>query len=304
MSNNVDYNDLTVFVRVVDAGSFTQGARALGVPKSSVTRSIARLERTLGVRLLQRTTRQRGVTDAGRALYDRIRGALSAVDEATSAVRELGSEPSGLVRLTAPSDSAMAATLARIIHAFLERHPRIQVEVSLSGRTVDMVAEGFDLAVRAGPLADSSLVARRILVGTLAPFAARAYLERRKRPRRLADLANHDCVLFRAHGGRTTWRLSGKEGMVSVDVTGTITTDDMSFLVSMVRLGRGIALLPVEVVGAVVPRGELVRLFPDYGVPGAILSIVMPSAAYVPSRVALLRDFLVEHLARELGSSK
>lgn len=300
MLNNLDYNNLVVFVRVVDAGSFTQGARTLGVPKSSVTRSIARLERTMGVRLLQRTTRQRGVTDAGRALYDRIHGALSAVDEATTAVRDLGTEPSGLVRLTAPSDIALAASLPRIISAFVERYPRIQVDVSLTGRIVDFIAEGFDLAVRAGPLADSSLVARRVMVGTIGLFAARTYLERRGKPKRIADLASHDCVLFRARGARATWRLSGKERVVAVDVSGTVSTDDMPFALAMVRLGRGIGLLPVEVVRAIVPRGELVRLFPDYGGDGAILSIVVPSAAFVPSRVALLRDFLAEQIAREL----
>ena len=302
MANNIDYNDLVVFLRVVDAGSFTQGARTLGVPKSSVTRSIARLERTMGVRLLQRTTRQRGVTDAGRALYDRIHGALSVVDDATAAVRELGTEPSGLIRMTAPSDIALAASLPRIINAFVERYPRIQVDVSLTGRVVDFIAEGFDLAVRAGPLADSSLVARRVMVGTIGLFVARTYLETRGKPKRIADLASHDCVLFRARSGRATWRLSGKDGVVAVDVTGTIMTDDMPFALATVRLGRGIGLLPVEVVRAIVPRGELVRLFPDYGVEGVMLSIVMPSAAFVPSRVGLLRDFLAERLAHELRS--
>src|SRR5260221_3173738 len=140
----MDYNDVPLFVRVVDAGSFTAVAALLGVQKSSVSRGIARLERDLGVRLLQRTTRKLALTDAGQAFYERVRAAVTGVDAAASAVRELGGEPRGAVRVTAPPD-ASTFSIAEAIARFVKRYPAIHVELSLTSRVVDLVAEGFDL---------------------------------------------------------------------------------------------------------------------------------------------------------------
>ena len=187
----MDLNDLALFARVVQSGSFTAAARALGLPKSSVTRGIARLEGALEVRLIQRTTRQRGVTDAGRDLYERVRGAVGALEEATETVRAHGHEPAGIVRVTANPDAAMMG-VPEAIAALRAKHPRILVELTLTTRVVDLVAEGIDLGLRAGRLADSSLIAKRVGVTNAGLFASRAYLERRGRPARLAALGAHD----------------------------------------------------------------------------------------------------------------
>jgi DNA-binding transcriptional LysR family regulator len=298
----MDFNDIPLFVRVVEAGSFTAAAVALGREKSSVSRSIARLEEELGVRLLQRTTRRLGLTDAGQTFFERVRGAVAGVEEAARAVQELGSEPRGAVRVTAPPDSDELG-MAEAIAQFVERYPKIHVELTLTGRTVDLVAEGFDLALRAGRLMDSTLVARRVGSSDLALFAAPAYLKRRGRPRVLQDLAQHDCILFRTRGGRAVWSLSGPNGDETVEVAGSVSADEMGFVARTAAAGVGVANLPLPSARDFVRRNALERILPEYRFTGGVMHLVLPSAAFVPARVALLRDFLFEHLTRELAEA-
>src|SRR5262245_19114285 len=191
----MDLNRISLFVAVVEARSFSAAARTLGVPKSSVSRGVAQLESDLGVRLLQRTTRALHLTDAGHAYFDQVSRALAAVGEATAQVSDMQGSARGVVRLTAPTDMpALAALLAR----FVELHPEIHVETVITARHVDLVEEGIDLAVRAGKLRDSSLIARRAGRDVMALFASPRYLKRNPPPRRVRDLAEHQCLMFRA----------------------------------------------------------------------------------------------------------
>ena len=295
----MDYNDIPLFVQVVEAGGFTAAARATGREKSAVSRSVSRLEEDLGVRLLQRTTRKLALTEAGQAFYDRVRGAVAGVDDAASAVRELGAEPRGVVRMTAPGDSSSYG-LPGIITRFSARYPGIRVDLSLTTRAVDLVAEGFDLALRAGKLTDSTLVARRIGPTHLHLFAATAYLERRGRPGTLQDLTGHDCLLFRPHASHSTWTLTGPNGEESVAITGPIGCDDMGFIAQAVAEGAGIGLLPIEVARPWLLRNQLEVVLKDSRVTGAGIHLVMPSSTFVPSRVLLLRDHLMTELGKEL----
>jgi DNA-binding transcriptional LysR family regulator len=292
----MDYNDVPLFVRVVELGSFTAAAEALGREKSSVSRAITRLEGDLGVRLLQRTTRKLALTDAGQAFYERVRVSMSTLDDAANAVRELGSEPRGNIRVAAPPD-ASAFGLPEVVAEFLGKHAGIRVEIALGARHVDLVAEGFDMALRAGRLGDSSLIARRIGGADLALFASPAYLERRGRPKRLADLTKHDLILLRGRSQKDTLTLTGPGGDESVEVTARLTADDMSFLSRAAASGAGIALIPAMVARGSAHLKELEVVLPSYRVGGGALHIVLPSHAFVPARVALLRDFLVEKLA-------
>jgi DNA-binding transcriptional LysR family regulator len=298
----MDFNDVPLFVRVVESGSFTAAAAALGREKSSVSRSIARLETDLGVRLLQRSTRHLSLTDAGKAFYDRVRGAVTGLDDAAKAALELGSEPRGIVRLTAPPD-VDSLGLPELMVEFGRKYPKIHVELELTARAVDIVGEGFDLALRGGMLADSSLVARRIGVTGLAIFGSPDYLKRNGRPRTLAEVAKHPCVLFRAHGGRATWTLDGPNGKESVEVTGPVSVDHLGFAARAVSAGSGLALLPVPLVRGFARIGRLEVVLPEYRVGGAALSVVLPSSTFVPARVALLRDFLVARLSEEIERS-
>lgn len=298
----MDFNDVPMFVRVVEAGSFTAAAAALGREKSSVSRSVARLEEELGVRLLQRTTRRLGLTDAGHAFFERVRGAVIGLEEAASAVQELGGDPRGTVRITTPSGSDTLG-IAEALAEFVQRYPKIHVELTLTGRMVDLVAEGFDLALRAGRLTDSTLVARRVGSSDMALFASPLYLKRRGRPKALSDLAEHECVLFRARGGRATFSLSGPNGDESVEVTGAINADDLDFVARAAVAGAGVALLPILAAGGFATLGKLEQILSEYRLAGAALHIVLPSSAFVPARVALLRDFLFEHLTRVMAEA-
>ncbi len=298
----MDLNRIAVFVRVVQAGSFTAAAAALGLRKSSVSRSVAALETDLGIRLLQRTTRRLSLTDAGRAYYDHTRDALAGLEEAQQAVSSLGAEPRGVVRVTAPVD--LARDLAVVTAAFLRAHPGVRVETLLTARYVDLVKEGLDLAVRAGPLTDSSLLARRLGESELGLFASPAYLHAAGRPRRLADLARHECVLYRAGIASAKWRLSGPGGEEEVSVHGRVDTDEFAFVRAVVLAGFGIAFAPLTMMAPLVEAGDVERVLPRYARPGAPVHIVWPSRRFEPAAVKLFREALAEALPRSLGRTR
>ncbi len=299
----MDLNDIPLFVQVVEAGSFTAAAAALGVQKSAVSRGVSRLEEELGVRLLQRTTRKLSLTEAGKAFFERARSAVSHLDEAADAVREQGGELRGVIRFTAPAD-ANEFGVADAIAVFCQKYPGVHVECALTARRVDLVAEGFDIAIRAGQLEDSTLVARRLGAPARVLFAAPAYVRRRGRPKVIADLAKHECILFRSQGTRSTWTLTGPHGDESVDVTGPMNVDNVSFAASACVAGAGVALLPTWIARKLVEERELAVLLPDYAQTTGELSVVLPSSSFVPLRVALLRDQLVAHIGREVAEAK
>lgn len=295
----MDLNRISVFARVVEAGSFTAAAEALGVRKSSVSRSVAALEAELGIRLLQRTTRKLALTDAGRAYHDQTRDALAALEAAQHAAASLGAAPRGLVRLTAPN--GLAAGLAPVTAAFLRAHPDVRVEVVLSTRFVDLVKEGFDLAVRGGPLGDSSLLARKVGDTEHGFFAARDYLAAAGRPRRLDDLSRHECVLYRTASGAAVWQVDGPAGPEEVTVRGRVAADDYEFVSEVVQSGLGIGLGPEPVFAPAVEAGVLERVLPRYAKRVAPVHIVWPSRRFEPAAVTLLREALAEELPRWIG---
>ncbi|HYP76580.1 MAG TPA: LysR family transcriptional regulator [Polyangiaceae bacterium] len=294
----MDLNHVAVFARVVELESFTAASKQLGLPKSSVSRTVTRLEEELGVRLLQRTTRKLHLTEAGLAYYERARVALASLEEAAAAATNSSIEPRGTVRMSAPADIGIL-NLGDVVARFVRKYPLVHIEISLSSRFVDLVAEGFDLALRAGQLADSSLVARKIGVDSHGVFASPAYLRRRGRPKTVADLAQHDCVLFRGRHGKSEWRLTGPHGEERVIVRGPLSADEMAFVQQAVSAGVGIALLPATGVRLAAARGSLplpVRLLPEYSVGGNGLSVVSPSARFQSASVTAFRDFLVAEL--------
>jgi DNA-binding transcriptional LysR family regulator len=293
----MDYNDIPVFIRVVETSSFTKAAELLGVQKSSVSRSVVRLETELGVRLLQRTTRQLGLTDAGQTFYERVRGAWNGFEEAATTVRELGSEPRGTIRVTSVTGAA-AFGLVDALTSFTRQYPSIVIEVEVSARIIDLVSEGFDLALRAGRLADSSLIAKKVGTTDLVLLASPAYLNRKGRPRTVRELEKHDCVIFRGRGGRATWEVRTPDGEDVVDVRGAMNANEADFVLSAAIASAGIAALPPQLAREAISRGELEVVLPGNHLKGADLHVVLPSSAFVPARVMLLRD----HLVRELSA--
>ena len=291
----MDLNRASIFLRVVDRQGFTAAGRAVGLPKSSVSRAVALLEDELGVRLLQRSTRRLRLTEAGEAFYERASRGMAELDQAAAAVTEMQGALRGPIRITAPVDIGVWL-LQPVISRFVQEHSGVQVDVALTPRLVDMVHEGFDLALRAGRLRDTSLVARNLPAWNMELYASQDYLRRRGTPHKVADLAKHECVLFRPVRGTTTWVLSGPKGDESVEVSGQIGADDFVFLRGAVLSGAGIGLLPSFLCRTERKPGRLVRVMPSHVRHGDPLHLVYPSARLVPRRVAALRDALLEVL--------
>jgi DNA-binding transcriptional LysR family regulator len=216
------------------------------------------------------------------------------MDEAAAAVSELQDAPHGRVRITAPADLGhwlLAPSLGR----FATRYPEVQIEVSLTQRIVDLVHEGFDLALRVGKLADNRLVARALGLVRAGIFAAPRYLKRRGRPRSVADVADHDCVLFRSVSGRAIWELVGPAGRQKVEVRGAVAADDNEFIREAAAAGQGLTLLPIFACYGR-EKDDLQRVLPEYATVGVPLQLVYPTARFLPKRVVLLRDHLVKEL--------
>ena len=289
---NLDLNDLRVFVRVVETSSFAHAARELGVPTSTVSRTIARLEATTATRLLQRTPRSVNATNDGRAMYATVSEALHALERATTSLEPTGKLMKGVLRVTAPTDLG-STFIADVVVAFSERHPLVRVEMTLTNRAVSLVSERFDLALRAtARLADASVVAKRL--GTLehALYASRAYIERYGAPDTPRDLANHRCVVFRGNDLEKTWKLTSKMETVEVPVRAQLAGDDFGYVRAATLAAGGVALLPRVLCAKEEAAGTLVRVLPAFSAKGADLFVLYPSAQHVPARVAALRDFI------------
>jgi DNA-binding transcriptional LysR family regulator len=296
----VDLNQVTAFVRVMEAGSFTAAARTLGLPTSSVSRRVSALERSLRVRLLQRGTRKLVLTEAGRLYFEQARAALGRLADANAAVMDMSQEVAGPIRFTAGADNT--GLVARLIAEFLERYPKVRIDVVLTPRRVDLVGEGFDLALRAGPLVDSSLVVRRLGRSDFALFASSAYLRKAGKPRRVAELARHKFVLFGESHERRQLRLTGPDGEEAVEIDGPLLVHDVGIAAEAIAAGIGIGLIPEAYFGLAASGGlslvgrRLVRVLPEHSTPGAEANLVSPPTVYEPARVALFRDFLAERL--------
>lgn len=294
-SGEVDLADVAAFVRVVDAGSFTRAAGGGNLPKSALSRRVSRLERALGVRLLQRTTRSLALTDAGTAYHQRASDALAQLEEARDLAGDSACAPAGVVRISIPVDFG-SGPLSRVLTDFARQHPNIHLEVDASNRRVDLVAENFDLAIRAGKLNDSTLVARKLGEAPMILAAAPSYLERKGRPRTVADLAKHDCILFRSVGGSILWTLTGPNGAESVTVRGPVSANDFSFVRAALVNGVGIAMLPSGAASEDIAKGTVEQVLPKYLGPVGPVHLVYPSARFVPMRVVTLRDYLLKNL--------
>ena len=283
----MDYNWVAQFVRVVRAGSFTAAAKDAQLPKSSLSRAISNLEKELGIRLLHRTTRKLALTEVGQAYFESVRGAFDTVDDATLRALENDTNPRGVVRVAAAPEFR---GLAEVIAQFIRKYPGIQVDVRIAAQYVDLVAEGIDLAIRAGRLDDSTLIARKIGDVEIGLMASASYLRRRGRPRTIEDLAGHDWILFRSRASHATVSLTGPDGERSIDVNAALVADEMGFCRAACEAGVGIARLPL------IRECQLERVLPRWIAGETQVWILMPSSKLVPRRVSLLRDYLVEHL--------
>jgi DNA-binding transcriptional LysR family regulator len=292
--NTYDLNEIALFARVVEAGSFSGASRALAIPKSPVSRKVAALEARLGARLLQRTTRKLGLTDAGRTFYDYAARIVLDAEEAGRAVHRLQGTPRGRLRVTVPMSQGQ---LGRLLAAYLRKYPDVSIEINSTDRVVDLVDERFDVGLRAGKLADSSLVARP--VGMLKRFVvvAPSYLAGRAAPLVPEDLKNHDCLSFGPTSPRGAWQLENATRSVEIEVGARLIANDVDMLKEVTLAGLGISLLPEQRCEADLDARRLVRVLTDWCAPEVPFSAVYPSTRHLSPKVSAF----VELLQKEYG---
>jgi len=290
---------LEVFVNVVESQSFAAAARALGLSPAMASKHIQALEERLGVRLLNRTTRRLSLTEVGRGYFERARQLLADLEDADQAASDLQAAPRGLLKVNAPFSFGIRH-VGPAVAAYLAAYPEVSVDIGLNDRYIDLLAEGVDLALRIGRLADSSLIARRLAPIRLVVCAAPAYLERRGTPRTPKDLAAHNCLLYTYASTVDEWRFIGPDGQDAVvRVSGRLLANNGDVIVAAALDGLGIALVPTFMAGEHVQAGTLATLLPGYAAPEAALYAVYPPGRHLSAKLRSFVDLLVERFGEE-----
>jgi len=291
-------DEMGVFAAVVESGGFSAAARSLGLSKSAVSKQVGRLEDRLGVRLLNRTTRRLSLTEAGTAFYAACRRVLDEAETAERAVSNLASAPRGLLKLNAPMSFGFLH-LSGAIPAFHARYPQITVAAAMNDRFVDLVEEGYDVALRIGALQDSSLIARRLAPCRNVLCASPDYLAHHGRPHRPEDLAGHACLLYANAANPHEWVMNGPDGRQAVAVDGPLIANNGDVLCGAALGGMGITRLPTFIVGAHLRDGRLEVVLPDHPVPEQGIHAVYPHNRNLSVKVRVFVDFLAERFGPE-----
>ncbi|MFF0950138.1 LysR substrate-binding domain-containing protein [Rhizobium leguminosarum] len=292
----LDLNDIMIFARVIEAGSFTAAARLLGMPKTTVSRRIAALEHELGVRLLQRTTRSLNLTDAGRLYYEESSQALRTIEDANLRLAEARAEPSGTIRISAPVGFG-GHFLQDAIFDFLAAYPKSKVELRLTDDRLNLVENGIDLAFRTGVLEDPTLIARKLGSTHRILCASAEYLARCGTPDHPDDLARHDCVIA-GQSAQAQWLLQGPHGQETIAVSGRFAANEMLAVMAAAIAGYGIAQLPYGVGETCIRDGRLCRVLDGYTTPAGGLHVVYPSSQHLSPLVKIF----IEMAARRLSA--
>lgn len=284
-------SDLDIFARVARTGNMSAAGREMGLSPAVVSKRISQLEERLGARLFQRTTRHLTLTETGAGYFKRVVDILSLCEEAEDFVSRRNTKPRGLLKVTMPT-AFSRLHVAPYIDDFLARYPEIELHVHVSDAFVDIIREGFDLAIRIGELEDSSLVARRIAPDTRVLCAAPSYVEKHGAPKNLPDLEVHNCLVA---DSVEVWRLDGPEGEVQVRPYGTVRSDSGEFVRELVLSGVGLGLLSTWDVGPALRSGSLRVVLPAYrGAASTGVHAVYPSREFMPAKVDVLIEFLAD----------
>ena len=290
-----DLNLLAIYARVVEAGSFSEAARRMRTSRSVVSKAVARLEKSLGARLLNRTTRHLSLTEIGSTVAAYCGRMLEEVEEIEQLVESLNFEPQGTLRVSA---SVAFGTLhvAPALADFLSAHPDLAIELSITDRLVELAEEGYDVSIRVTGEPPLALVARKLAPVRRTLCATPEYFERRGIPLTPADLVNHNCLDYTRSGEQGRWRFHGPEGEISVLVTGSLRVDDDEALSQAVLGGLGLALLPTFIVGRDLQAGRLQAALSEYiAVERHVYAMYLPTR-HLPSKVRVFIDFLLERI--------
>jgi len=298
--DDVLLGSIELFCFAAELGSFTAAATAASVTPAAVSRSIARLEERLGVRLFVRTTRQIRLTDGGRIYFEQCRQALSQLTDAERQVTGGQAKPAGMLRVSAPTPFAHYRLLP-LLGEFRRKYPEVTLDIHVSNRNIDFADEGYDLAIRGRAPADSNLIARKLEDAELVLVASPAYLKRHGKPRKLEDLAKHECIQFElpSTGRRIPW-LFMQDGVETEMPTngGLCCSEDVLGIVTLARAGAGLVQTYRYVVEQDLERGDLVELLPQHGGASRPFILLYPHARHLSLRVRTFVDFLVGHMPR------
>ncbi|MDU9023452.1 LysR family transcriptional regulator [Pseudomonas corrugata] len=288
------FEEMRIFAQVMESGSFTAAADQLGLSKQFVSRKLMELEQRLGVRLLNRSTRRLDVTPLGQRYYEAALRLLSEIEQVEQGISGQTSEPRGPLRLSAPLSFAVAH-LGCLLPLFLQRYPQVSVEVDLSDRSVDLLGEGYDLALRIGVLEDSTLIARRIATIDRVYCASPSYLAQRGTPLRPEDLRNHDCLPY-GHSRQVQWRFGGGGKPLVLEVAGRMRANNGDLLRDAAIAGMGITYLPTFILGDALKDGRLIKVLEGFETEPLALSAVYPQHRQSARPVQALVEFLREHM--------
>jgi len=289
---------MRAFVRVVEAGSFVRGADKLGISTTSASRLVAELEEHLGSRLLQRTTRKLHLTEAGERYFERALQLLSDLEEAESEVGSATTTPRGRLRISVGQTFGVRQ-LSALFPRFHAQYPEIELEVFATDRRVDLIEEGYDLAVRMSLELPPAYVARHLCVIRVVVCASPEYLQKHGTPGTPADLVTHSCLTVVSGGFENRWSFDGADGPQVVQVHGNYRSDSGDLLRSAALAGQGIVYLPTFIVGEELARGELVPILRDWRLPQLDAKVVYPSRRFVSAKVRAFTEFLQREFAGE-----
>lgn len=287
------FEEMRVFAAVVDAGSFVRAADALDLSKTAVSRHVSELESRLGVRLLHRTTRKLSLTAEGQVFHARCKSLLGSVEAAEAEITAGSVQPSGVLRLNVPVTFGLMH-LAPLWPDFMQRHPQVTLDVSLADRVVDLVEEGFDLAVRIAQLSSSTLVSRQLATTRMVLCASPEYLRRHGQPQRPADLARHRVLAYSLFHQGEHWAFDGPQGREVVKVSPVLRTNSGDTCRAAALAHQGVILQPSFLVGEELRRGELVEVLPGHRSGEMCIYAVYPSRQHLAPKVRAMVDFLVE----------
>jgi DNA-binding transcriptional LysR family regulator len=286
---------MAIFAAVVEAKSFTEAARRLGLSKAAVSKQVSRLEERLGARLLNRTTRRLSLTEVGAAFYERCARIVAEAEEAELAVSRLTEIPRGTLRANVPVDFGVRY-LAPLLPSFMAANPELRIDIGFNDRFVDLVDEGLDLAVRIGRLPDSSLIARKLAEARSVICAAPEYWNRHGRPSHPSELAHHNCFGYSYLATGNEWRLEGPEGEVAVRVAGSLTANNGDVLRQAAVAGLGVVATPVFMACDDLRSGRLEPVLRDYAQPTRGIYAVYPHSRHLSAKVRAFVDYLADAL--------
>jgi DNA-binding transcriptional LysR family regulator len=293
-----DLNDLLFFTAVVEHNGFSAAARAMNVPKSSVSRHVGRLEDRLGVRLLERSTRNVRLTDVGGSYYQRCKAVLIELDAADRNLAQLQSDPAGIIRVSCPTGMAQD-TLARIVPGFMSRYPLVRLQLVATNRRIDLVDDNIDVAIRVrAQLADESITMRRLGSNRMIFAASPAFVSRHEMPSEPADLVDFPFLSFQEETARPTWTLLGPRGAKqTLTLEPALWTSDFTVLIQAACAGVGVTLLPVETLAKRISEGSVVRVLPQWHSDDVTVHLVFTTKRGLAPAVRAFIDYLVDQYA-------